>query len=309
MNLTPQITQALTNLKIESLNPMQETAIESWREGKDLILLSPTGSGKTLAYLLPLLETLQPDVKGVQAVVLVPSRELALQIDQVFKSLNTPYKVMSCYGGRPAMEEHRTMKGINPSVIIGTPGRMNDHLGKQNFEAADVQTLIIDEFDKCLEFGFQDEMATVIGQLPRLKRRFLLSATDAEEIPRFTGLNQTLKLNFLSVDEPISERIHQVCTLSDMGGCTSDQENVCRADDGSSAELGGCGTCCNLSLVGVVVEDVAVFLLVHPAERLGDLLGECVGHTVRVTDSFPLDDLDIPHGYGDLIETLNIDVF
>ena len=214
MRLTPQITQALTNLKIESLNPMQETAIESWREGKDLILLSPTGSGKTLAYLLPLLETLQPDVKGVQAVVLVPSRELALQIDQVFKSLNTPYRVMSCYGGRPAMEEHRTMKGINPSVIIGTPGRMNDHLGKQNFDVTDVQTLIIDEFDKCLEFGFQEEMATVIGQLPRLKRRFLLSATDAEEIPRFTGLNQTLKLNFLSVDEPISERIHIYKVLS-----------------------------------------------------------------------------------------------
>ena len=208
MKLTPQITQALAHLKIESLNPMQESAIESWREGKDLILLSPTGSGKTLAYLLPLLETLKPEAKGVQAVVLVPSRELALQIDQVFKSMNTPYKVMSCYGGRPAMEEHRTMKGINPSVIIGTPGRMNDHLSKQNFESADVQTLIIDEFDKCLEFGFQEEMATVIGQLPRLKRRYLLSATDAEEIPRFTGLNQTLKLNFLSEEEPISQRIH-----------------------------------------------------------------------------------------------------
>lgn len=208
MKLTPQITQALVHLKIESLNPMQESAIESWREGKDLILLSPTGSGKTLAYLLPLLETLKPEEKGVQAVVLVPSRELALQIDQVFKSMNTPYKVMSCYGGRPAMEEHRTMKGINPSVIIGTPGRMNDHLSKQNFEAADVQTLIIDEFDKCLEFGFQEEMATVIGQLPRLKRRYLLSATDAEEIPRFIGLNQTLKLNFLSEEEPISQRIH-----------------------------------------------------------------------------------------------------
>ena len=208
MKLTPQITQALVHLKISSLNPMQESAIESWREGKDLILLSPTGSGKTLAYLLPLLETLKPKVKGVQAVVMVPSRELALQIDQVFKSMNTPYKVMSCYGGRPAMEEHRTMKGINPSVIIGTPGRMNDHLSKQNFEAADVQTLIIDEFDKCLEFGFQEEMATVIGQLPRLKRRYLLSATDAEEIPRFTGLNQTLKFNFLSEEEPISQRIH-----------------------------------------------------------------------------------------------------
>ena len=99
----------------------------------------------------------------MQAVVLVPSRELALQIEQVFKAMATGFPVMSCYGGRPAMEEHRTMKGISPAVIIGTPGRMNDHLNKQNFEAGTVRTLVIDEFDKCLEFGFQDEMADVIG--------------------------------------------------------------------------------------------------------------------------------------------------
>ena len=151
MKQSTLIIQALASLKIEALNPMQEASIETWKEGKDLILLSPTGTGKTLAYLLPLLETLKPEEKGVQAVVLVPSRELALQIDQVFKSMNTPYKVMSCYGGRPAMEEHRTMKGIQPSVIIGTPGRMNDHLSKQNFDASTVRTLVIDEFDKCLE--------------------------------------------------------------------------------------------------------------------------------------------------------------
>ncbi|MBP3680181.1 MAG: DEAD/DEAH box helicase [Bacteroidaceae bacterium] len=208
MKLSAQIIQALAQLKIESLNPMQEASIDTWKEGKDLILLSPTGSGKTLAYLLPLLETLKPDVKGVQAIVLVPSRELALQTDQVFKSMNTPYKAMSCYGGRPAMEEHRTMKGLEPSIIIGTPGRMNDHLSKQNFDASTVKTLVIDEFDKCLEFGFQEEMATVIGQLPQLKRRFLLSATDSEEIPQFTGLNHTTRLNFLNEDEPLSERIH-----------------------------------------------------------------------------------------------------
>ena len=208
MKLSAQIIQALAQLKIESLNPMQEASIDTWKEGKDLILLSPTGSGKTLAYLLPLLETLKPDVKGVQAIVLVPSRELALQTDQVFKSMNTPYKAMSCYGGRPAMEEHRTMKGLEPSIIIGTPGRMNDHLSKQNFDASTVKTLVIDEFDKCLEFGFQEEMATAIGQLPQLKRRFLLSATDSEEIPQFTGLNHTTRLNFLNEDEPLSERIH-----------------------------------------------------------------------------------------------------
>ena len=208
MKQSPTIIQALSSLKIEALTPMQEASIDAWREGKDLILLSPTGSGKTLAYLLPLLETLKPEVKGVQAIVLVPSRELALQIDQVFKSMNTPYKAMSCYGGRPAMDEHRTMKGVEPSIIIGTPGRMNDHLSKQNFDARTVKTLVIDEFDKCLEFGFQEEMATVIGQLPQLERRFLLSATESEEIPQFTGMNRTTRLSFLNTEEELSERIH-----------------------------------------------------------------------------------------------------
>lgn len=152
-------------------------------------------------------ELTEKGVEGVQAVVLVPSRELALQIEQVFKAMATGFPVMSCYGGRPAMEEHRTMKGISPAVIIGTPGRMNDHLNKQNFEAGTVRTLVIDEFDKCLEFGFQDEMAEVIGKLPALRRRFLLSATDAEEIPRFTGMNRTLKLDFLNPEETVSQRL------------------------------------------------------------------------------------------------------
>ena len=175
----------LRNLQIEYLTPMQEAARDAYRSDKDLVLLSPTGSGKTLAFLLPLVQSLRTDVQGVQAVVLVPSRELALQIETVFKSMNVPFKAMSCYGGRPAMEEHRTMKGINPAVIVGTPGRMNDHLRKRNFDARSVAALVIDEFDKCLEFGFHDEMAEVIGQLPALKKRVLLSATDAAEIPAF----------------------------------------------------------------------------------------------------------------------------
>ena len=110
------------------------------------------------------------------------------------------------------------MKGINPAVIIGTPGRMNDHLRKQNFDARSVTTLVIDEFDKCLEFGFHDEMAEVIGQLPVLKKRVLLSATDAEEIPLFAGVggevsdgvassSRVIKLNFLS-EETVSERLN-----------------------------------------------------------------------------------------------------
>ena len=200
----------LSNLKIEGLNAMQQAMAEACTESdNDVVLLSPTGTGKTLAYLIPLVSALRPDVRGVQAVVMVPSRELALQIEQVFKSMGIGLAVMSCYGGRPAMDEHRTMQSLEPSVIVGTPGRMNDHLTKKNFDAAAVRTLVIDEFDKCLEFGFQDEMAEVIGKLPSLRRRILLSATDSEEIPSFTGIRRAVRLNFLDGDTPgASGRLH-----------------------------------------------------------------------------------------------------
>lgn len=191
------IQSALQNLKIESLNPMQEAALEQGTGKKDVILLSPTGSGKTLAYLLPLLLTLKPNNDSVQVLILVPSRELALQIDTVFRSMGTSWKTCCCYGGHPIAEEKKSIAGNHPAIIIGTPGRITDHLAKGNFDPETIGTLIIDEFDKSLEFGFHDEMAEIIAQLPGLKKRVLLSATDAEEIPRFTGLNRTVKLDFL----------------------------------------------------------------------------------------------------------------
>lgn len=198
--------EILKNLGIDELNPMQLATLEAYGVDKNLVLLSPTGSGKTLAFLLPLVQRLDAECNDVQAVILAPSRELALQIETVFKKMGTPFKVMSCYGGRPAMDEHRTMNGIHPQVIVGTPGRMNDHLEKRNFNAKTVTTLVIDEFDKCLEFGFQEEMSEVIGKLPSLKKRVLLSATNADEIPQFTGVatteegkllkNKVIKLDF-----------------------------------------------------------------------------------------------------------------
>lgn len=202
------IGKILGNLGIEALNPMQQAVWEKDTDRKDLILLSPTGSGKTVAYLLALLRRLNPSENGVQAVIMVPSRELALQTETVFKSMGTGYRIMSCYGGRPAMEEHRTMKGIQPAVIVATPGRMNDHLSKGNIDPAAVRTLVIDEFDKCLEFGFHEEMAAVVAQLPGLSKRYLLSATDAEEIPEFTGMGRTVKIDFLNPEKPLLERIH-----------------------------------------------------------------------------------------------------
>lgn len=190
----------LRKLNIKELTPMQVAASQAIDGAGDVVLLSPTGTGKTLAFLLPLLRRLNPEVEGVQAVVLAPSRELALQIEGVFRQMGTQFKSMCCYGGRPAMDEHRTMNGLRPSVIIGTPGRMNDHLHKQNFDASTVRILVIDEFDKSLELGFQEEMSEVIGQLPQLHKRILLSATDAIEIPEFVQVASMRKLDFLSVD-------------------------------------------------------------------------------------------------------------
>lgn len=199
--------EILWKLQIDALNAMQLSMIEEFRKKKDMVLLSPTGSGKTLAYLIPLVQSLEKEKSGVQAVIMVPSRELALQIDNVFKTMATPFKAVSCYGGRPAMEEHRTLKGVNPQVVIATPGRMNDHLTKGNIDVSNIDMLIIDEFDKCLELGFQDEMKQVISQLPVLQQRLLLSATDTDDIPRFVSEKEFIKLNFLEQDEQIPDRI------------------------------------------------------------------------------------------------------
>lgn len=204
----------LQRLGISQLTPMQEATARAYATGRDIVLLSPTGSGKTLAYLLPLATSLRDDADGVQAVILTPSRELALQTEQVFKGMGTPFKALSCYGGRPAMDEHRAMNSLKPAVIVGTPGRLNDHLRKQNFDTRSVRLLVIDEFDKCLELGFRDEMEQVVSQLPAIGQRILLSATDAPGIPAFTGLrDNAVRLDFL-VHVPAGERLHlhQVCS-------------------------------------------------------------------------------------------------
>ncbi|MBO4590251.1 MAG: DEAD/DEAH box helicase [Bacteroidaceae bacterium] len=198
LGLNPIQEKAVEKLSINALTPMQEASLFACREPQDVVLLSPTGSGKTLAYLLPLLERMLPSEEGVQALVIVPSRELAIQIEQVFKSMSTPMKAMAVYGGRPAMDEHRTMKGICPSLVVGTPGRLNDHLKKGNIDSSGIRTLVIDEFDKCLELGFYDEMKAVLEQLPSLERRWLSSATDIAEMPDFLELRRYVKLDYLS---------------------------------------------------------------------------------------------------------------
>lgn len=187
---------ALNRLNIENLNPMQHAAIEHCRRNDSMVLLSPTGTGKTLAFLLPLLERLDASCKGVQAIIVLPSRELAKQVLDVWRAMATPFQMTALYGGRPLEQEIASLGGASTSVIVGTPGRLLDHLNRFSFAVDKCTHLVIDEFDKCLEMGFQDEMSKLVEKLPAVKSRFLLSATDAAEIPHFAGAADIEKLDY-----------------------------------------------------------------------------------------------------------------
>lgn len=185
----------LKNLNIDALNVMQEEAISSFATHNNSVLISPTGSGKTLAFLLGILAELHADVNHIQALIITPSRELALQIESVFRLMNTGYKVNSCFGG------HKMSIEVNnfvepPAVLVGTPGRILDHISKENFETDFIRLLVLDEFDKSLEFGFRSEMEAIIRNLTGLQKRILTSATNTVEIPDFTGIVAHNKLDF-----------------------------------------------------------------------------------------------------------------
>jgi superfamily II DNA/RNA helicase len=191
------IKKILAALKIEALNEMQEASLEAASKGKDVILLADTGSGKTLGFLLPVLQMLDTDNPKTQALIIAPSRELALQIEQVFKSMSTGFKVTCCYGGhKREIEENNLLEA--PALIIGTPGRLADHIRRGNIQLDGIEVLVLDEFDKSLELGFLEEMSFIAGSLKHLKKRILTSATESVEIPAFVGLDQPERLNFLS---------------------------------------------------------------------------------------------------------------
>lgn len=203
------IEKACRNLNIDSLNGMQKQMLETAQRPHDIILLSPTGTGKTLAFLLPVLQRIDPRAAGVQALVLVPSRELALQIESVLRKIAAGIKIVCCYGGHSVREESKSL-AVAPALIVGTPGRIADHLRRGRLSLDTLDTLILDEFDKCLALGFHDEMKEIIAPLKEVKKKILTSATDSESLPAFTALRRPVKLDFLGSkrsEENINERL------------------------------------------------------------------------------------------------------
>lgn len=193
--------QILSKLNIDALNPMQESALDAISSSNNTILLSPTGTGKTLAFLLPVLDFLDHDNPEVQVLILVPSRELAIQIEQVIRNMGTGFKVNAIYGGRPMSKDKIELKHT-PAILIGTPGRILDHFMADRFTKDHIKTLVLDEFDKSLEVGFEEEMSQISAELPNLKKRILTSATEGVKIPKFVGMENPKRVNFLKKDTP-----------------------------------------------------------------------------------------------------------
>jgi len=192
----------LSKLGIEKLNPMQLEAKVAIESMDNIILLSPTGTGKTLAFLLPLVRELDSDCNEIQNVIIVPSRELAIQIEQVFRDMGTGFKVNAVYGGRSGSKDRLDIKH-RPAVLIGTPGRVADHLRREVFSTVEIKTLVLDEFDKSLEIGFENEMREILDLLPRTRKKILTSATQGAAIPSFVELTNPVTVDYL--DEDISQ--------------------------------------------------------------------------------------------------------
>jgi superfamily II DNA/RNA helicase len=207
------IDSILSKLKIKALNEMQQAAIEAIEKQQNVLLLSATGSGKTLAYLLPLLKLLNPSKTKTQAIIIVPSRELALQIESVFKSMGTNFKITCCYGGHLRETEENNLVEP-PAVLVGTPGRLADHIRRGNITVDTIEILILDEFDKSLELGFKDEMSFISNALKSISQKILISATEALEVPSFIKLENLVKLNFIN-DNDVDDGLAIKKLLSD----------------------------------------------------------------------------------------------
>jgi superfamily II DNA/RNA helicase len=195
MQMDKHVTEILSRLEIEALNDMQKAAYNTICKEKETVLLSPTGSGKTLGFLLPILQGLKENKAGVQCLILVPSRELALQTEQVWKKMSTGFKANSSYGGHLVETEVNNL-ATPPALLVGTPGRIMDHIVRGSFDPDTIHTLVLDEFDKSLSLGFEEEMSFIVSKLKHLKKRVLVSATGGIKIPAFTGIYEPAMLDF-----------------------------------------------------------------------------------------------------------------
>jgi len=200
-----KINQAIEQLGIDKLTAMQQEMLAGVASQSDITLLAPTGSGKTLAFLLPLLNSLDIKSTDVQVLIIAPSRELAIQIASVWEQMKNGFRVTCCYGGHSMADEKNQLVNLHPSVVVGTPGRILDHLERGFLQTSSVKQVIIDEFDKSLELGFQEQMEQIVDALPVVEQHILVSATDTSDLPAFADMSaDAIRVNYLTDQKPLT---------------------------------------------------------------------------------------------------------
>jgi ATP-independent RNA helicase DbpA len=181
--LKPDLLTTIAELGYESMTPIQEQAIPLLLEGRDIIGQSKTGSGKTAAFAIPIVQTVRSD-RYVQALVLCPTRELCEQVAKEIRKLGRRlpgFQVLISSGGVPGKPQSEQLRrGVH--VVVGTPGRVLDHLNRGNLSVRDVQTLVLDEADRMLDMGFEDEMSAIMNEMPQARQTVLFSATFPENV-------------------------------------------------------------------------------------------------------------------------------
>ena len=194
-------------LGIEDLNEMQKELLEKSSEKRDIILLSPTGSGKTLAFTIPVLKMMKESTGRIQCVVIAPSRELVIQIAAVMREAGKAFRIVALYGGHKVEDEVNSLK-VTPDIVVATPGRLLDHSVRHNLELLPVRILVLDEFDKTLELGFEEEMEKLIKRMKNVSRIILTSATKSDVLPEFLKLDNPVTVDYSSQGEDVRGRMN-----------------------------------------------------------------------------------------------------
>lgn len=188
LGLSQEIEKAVKHMGFEEASPIQTKAIPAAMAGKDIIGQAQTGTGKTAAFGIPLLEKIDPKNKKLQAVVLCPTRELAIQVAEEIRSLAKymhAIKVLPIYGGQDIVKQIRSLKS-GTQLIIGTPGRVMDHMRRKTIRMEEVHTIVLDEADEMLNMGFREDIETILAETPKERQTILFSATMPKAIMEIT---------------------------------------------------------------------------------------------------------------------------
>ncbi|MDE6269274.1 MAG: DEAD/DEAH box helicase, partial [Muribaculaceae bacterium] len=222
-------------LGIEELNAMQRAMLQ--QKSKHVVLLAPTGSGKTIGFAVPLLKAVGRPCGTVQGVVIAPSRELVIQTAEVLRRIAGGLKVSALYGGHSVAEEKGTLS-VAPDIVVATPGRLLDHLQRDRIDLSLARALVLDEYDKSLELGFQDEMRRIVRRMRRLSTIILTSATELDELPDFVDLGGAAIVDFRGEKTPeeavanvrrmrvLSDNADKLDTLTSLLGSLRDKRSI-----------------------------------------------------------------------------------